>query len=248
MVKRIAPDAEIIDLTHGIPPQDVLRGALVLAAALPYAPVGIHVAVVDPGVGSERRALALEGLDGRVYLGPDNGLLLPAVEALGGIARAFELSEPSVCATPVSATFHGRDVFSPAAGQLAQGLALGSLGPVLDPSQLVRLELPRLEMTREAAVLTVIGVDHFGNVQLGGRPDDLVPIDLHPGALVELRLPGGSRERVPWVSTFADAEHGGLLLYVDSSGWLALARREGSAASALALARGARVETRVARP
>ena len=137
MIKRIAPDVEVIDITHGIPPQHVLQGALVLANTLPYMPAGVHVAIVDPGVGSERKPIALRGQDERVYVGPDNGLLLVAAERLGGIAEAVEIAEPSYMLERISHTFHGRDIFSPAAAHLASGVELGMLGPALDPAATV---------------------------------------------------------------------------------------------------------------
>ena len=119
VIKRIAPDAEIIDITHGIEPRSVLQGALVLAGALPYMPVGIHLAVVDPEVGTERRAVALRTEDGRLHVGPDNGLLVLAAERLGGVAGGWEMTNRAYALEPVSATFHGRDVFAPAAAQAA---------------------------------------------------------------------------------------------------------------------------------
>src|SRR5881392_1877131 len=122
VIKRIAPDAEIIDITHGIPPQAVLQGAIVLANTLPYMPEGVHLAVVDPGVGTDRRGVVLTGADGRLYVGPDNGLLVPATERLGGIAAAHELARAEYRLAPVSRTFHGRDVFAPAAAHLACGV------------------------------------------------------------------------------------------------------------------------------
>src|SRR5438270_5020041 len=115
VIKRIAPEAQIIDITHGIEPQRVLQGALVLRNTLPYMPPGVHLAVVDPGVGSSRRGVVLAGPEARFYVGPDNGLLVPAAERLGGIAQAHELTNPEYRLDPVSYTFHGRDVFSPAA-------------------------------------------------------------------------------------------------------------------------------------
>src|SRR2546430_4932278 len=146
VIKTIAPSAEIIDVTHGIPPQAVLQGALVLAATLPYMPVGVHLAVVDPGVGSARRPLALRDQEGHVFVGPDNGLLMPAAEAGGGIVAAHELVNPEYALQPVSRTFHGRDLFAPAAAHLALGVPLAELGPPLDPEVLVRLRLPEPEL------------------------------------------------------------------------------------------------------
>ncbi|HET9214466.1 MAG TPA: SAM-dependent chlorinase/fluorinase, partial [Gaiellaceae bacterium] len=137
-MKTIAPEAEVIDITHGIAPQNVLQGALVLAATLPYMPVGIHVAVVDPGVGGARKPLALRSGDGRLFVGPDNGLLLPAADRHGGVEEAVELAAGPYRLEPVARTFHGRDIFTPAAAHLAAGVALGELGPALDADDLVR--------------------------------------------------------------------------------------------------------------
>src|ERR687884_1690217 len=124
VMKRIAPDVQIIDITHGVPPRQVLHGALTLANTLPYMPPGVHLAVVDPGVGSARRALALPDAQGRIHVGPDNGLLIPAAEKFGGIADAHELTNPEFALESVSRTFHGRDLFSPAAAHLALGAEL----------------------------------------------------------------------------------------------------------------------------
>src|ERR671934_768903 len=146
VIKRIAPEVQIIDITHGIPPQNVLHGALVLAKTLEYMPVGVHLAVVDPGVGSARRPLALRDREGRLYVGPDNGLLVPAVERFGGVDAAHELPNPAYALEPVSRTFHGRDLFSPAAAHLALGVALEELGPPLDAEALARLDLPEPEL------------------------------------------------------------------------------------------------------
>ncbi len=119
VIKRISPETEVIDLTHGIAPQNILQGALVLRATLRYMPVGVHLAVVDPGVGGKRRAVALRSGDGRLFVGPDNGLLVPAAESAGGIEAARELKSDDHRLHPVSRTFHGRDVFAPAAAHLA---------------------------------------------------------------------------------------------------------------------------------
>src|SRR5438105_15898390 len=132
VMKRIAPEVQIIDLTHGVRPGRIQQGALVLANALPYMPAGVHLAVVDPGVGGGRRPLALRDAEGRLYVGPDNGLLLPAADRFGGVAAAHELASPEYALESVSRTFHGRDLFSPAAAHLANGVDLGALGPPID--------------------------------------------------------------------------------------------------------------------
>ena len=142
VIARIAPDARVIDVTHGIPPTQVLQGALVLSSTLPYMPVGIHLAVVDPGVGGARRPLVIADRDGRMFVGPDNGLLLPAAER-GGIVEVRELANPDYALETISRTFHGRDLFAPAAAHLANGVPLTELGPPLHPDALVRLDLPR---------------------------------------------------------------------------------------------------------
>ena len=148
VIKRIAPDAEILDITHGIAPQHVLQGALVLANTLPYMPEGVHLAVVDPSVGTERRALAVRSGDGRLHVGPDNGLLITAAEKLGGIDGAWQLANERYALQHVSRTFHGRDIFAPAAAHLALGLDPAELGPPIAPAELVRLDMPEPEVGR----------------------------------------------------------------------------------------------------
>src|SRR5688572_4308560 len=164
-MKTIAPDVQIIDITHGIPPQAVLEGALVLANTIGYMPVGVHLAVVDPGVGGPRRPLVLRDRDDRLYVGPDNGLLLPAASR-AGIADARELANPEYALETISRTFHGRDLFSPAAAHLARGVPLGELGPPLDPEALVSLDVPEPILADGAVVATLLYVDSFGNVAL----------------------------------------------------------------------------------
>src|ERR687886_193121 len=165
VMKRIAPDVQIIDITHGVPPRQVLQGALTLANTLPYMPPGVHLAVVDPGVGSTRRALALRDGEGRIHVGPDNGLLVPAAEKLGGIAEAHELTNPEYALESVSRTFHGRDLFSPAAAHIALGVPLAELGPPVDPDALARLDLPKPEVGQTRIRGTVLSIDRFGNMQ-----------------------------------------------------------------------------------
>src|SRR5881409_367132 len=157
-MKRIAPDVQIIDVTHGIPPRQVLQGALTLANSLPFMPVGVHLAVVDPGVGGSRRALALRDRAGRVHVGPDNGLLIPAVEKFGGIDVAHELANPEYALESVSRTFHGRDLFAPAAAHLALGVPLADLGPPIDPDALARLDIPQPEVGATRIHSTVLSI------------------------------------------------------------------------------------------
>jgi S-adenosyl-L-methionine hydrolase (adenosine-forming) len=229
VIARICPRARVIDLTHGIPPQDVLAGALALARALPYVPAGVHLAVVDPGVGGPRRAVAIATGDGRRLVGPDNGLLWPAAQAAGGAVAAVDLESSPLALSPRSATFHGRDVFAPVAAALAGGLDLQRAGDPIDPAGLQTLQPPRARWVQGTLAAAVIAVDHFGNVQLGAAGDQLAGA----GAAVEV---GGETARVG--RTFADVAAGELLLYEDAQGALALAVNHGSAAARLGAAPG----------
>jgi S-adenosyl-L-methionine hydrolase (adenosine-forming) len=229
VMKRIAPDAQIIDITHGVPPQQVLQGALILRNTLQYMPEGVHLAVVDPGVGSHRRPLAVRSGDGRLLVGPDNGLLLPAADALGGVAEAHELANPAYALDSVSRTFHGRDLFAPAAAHLALGVELAELGPPIDQQALVRLDVPKPEVGQNRIRATVLYVDHFGNIQLNLKRRHLEEAGVQPGVSVELEL---SLERyfATAARTFADARRGDIILYEDSYGNIAIAISGGSAA------------------
>ncbi len=232
VIKRIAPDVQIVDITHGIPPRAIVQGALVLANTLTYMPEGVHLAVVDPGVGGPRRALALRDRDGRLYVGPDNGLLLPAAER-AGLAEAHEIVNPEYALSPVSRTFHGRDIFAPAAAHLARGLAPAELGPPIDPGALVRLELPTPELRAHRISATVLYVDAFGNMQLNLTREHLDRADVQPGARVELEV-AGQRYYAVAARTFSDARSGDLILYEDSYGNVAVAMNRGNAAEMLA--------------
>jgi len=246
VMKRICPEVEIIDITHGIPPQQVLQGALVLASTLPYMPEGVHLAVIDPGVGSSRRALALRDGSGRLYVGPDNGLLTPAADKLGGIAAAHELGNPEYALQPVSRTFHGRDLFSPAAAHLAGGVPLEELGPPVDPEALVRLDLARPDVGPQGIRATVLYVDRYGNVPLNVNTDDLEALSVLPGTQVELEIKG---ERYFAVAgrTFADARPGDIILYQDAYENVALAINGGNAAEMFGARAGDPVRIRPAR-
>jgi hypothetical protein len=236
VIKRIAPEVQVIDITHGIPPRAIVQGALVLANTVPYMPVGVHLAVVDPGVGGPRRALALRDTEGRAYVGPDNGLLLPAAER-GGIAEAHEIVNPEYALSPVSRTFHGRDIFSPAAAHVANGLALAELGPPIDPGALVRLELPQAEVRTNRIGASILYVDAFGNMQLNLTREHLEQADVQPGARLELEL-AGQRYYAIAARTFSDARTGDLILYEDSYGNVAVAMNRGNAAEMLSARAG----------
>jgi S-adenosylmethionine hydrolase len=230
VIKGIAPEAEIIDVTHGIPPQGVLQGALTLANSLPFMPAGVHLAVVDPGVGGARRALALRDRAGRMHVGPDNGLLIPAAERFGGIADAYELANPAYALESVSRTFHGRDLFAPAAAHLALGVEPAELGPPIALDALARLDLPEPEVGTSRIHCTVLAIDRFGNVQLNLNRSHSDSVGIVPGARVELQV-GPERYYAVAARTFADARRGDLILYEDSYRNLSVAINGGSAAA-----------------
>ena len=237
VIKRIAPDVQIIDLTHGVRPGKILPGALTLATALPFRPAGVQLAVVDPGVGGGRRPLALRDAEGRLHVGPDNGLLLPAVDRFGGVVDAHELANPAYALESVSRTFHGRDLFAPAAAHLALGLPLAELGPPIDPEELVRLELPEPEVGHARIGATVLGVDRFGNIALNLTREHLDQAGIVPGTRVEL-VSRGDRYFAVAARTFSDAKPGDLLVYEDSYRNLAVAVAQGSAAALLGVEEG----------
>ncbi|MET0683705.1 MAG: SAM-dependent chlorinase/fluorinase [Solirubrobacteraceae bacterium] len=262
VIARIAPDARVIDLGHGIRRQDVLHGAMVLARTLPYAPAGVHVAVVDPGVGGPRRALALRTAgEDRFLVGPDNGVLVPAAARFGGVAEAVEISASPWRLEPVSATFHGRDLFAPVAARLAAGGSLADAGQPLDPAELVALEFPRPEVG-ETVVATIARVDGFGNVALHAHAEDLAAAGLRPADEVRVRplpadppapgassAPGASARPIECAGlvarygrTFADVGLGEAVLLVDSGGLVEVALNTGDAAAALCVAAGDRLE------
>ena len=231
VMKRIAPAAQIIDVTHGIPSQAVLQGALVLANTLPYMPVGVHLAVVDPGVGGVRRAIAIADRAGHLFVGPDNGLLLPAAER-AGIADVRELANPAYALESISRTFHGRDLFAPAAAHLATGVSLAELGPPLEADALVRLDLPTPRFSEGTIDAVALFVDSFGNIALNLTRDDVERAGVVPGTRVELEL-SGERYYAVAARTFADARTGDVILYEDSYRNMSVAISRGNAASLL---------------
>ena len=238
VIAGICPEARVINLTHGIVSHDVRGGAAVLAQSLPYMPVGVHVAIVDPTVGGERRAIAIKLRDGRILVGPDNGLLWPAAQAGGGIDQAVEISRSPWRLEPVSATFHGRDIFAPVAAHLAAGEAVEDAGAALDPSVLVRIETPQARTEGGALVAIVNNTDRFGNVQLAATGEDLSALGVELGDPARVLVQSGELHMATYGRTFSDVEEGRLLVYVDSAGRLALAFNRGSAAARLGLRSG----------
>jgi S-adenosyl-L-methionine hydrolase (adenosine-forming) len=241
VIARRCPPARVIDLTHSIPRHDVHTGAIVLRATLPYLPDAIILAVVDPGVGTTgargRRAVALRTVDqNRLFVGPDNGLLMPVCERLGGVAEAVEVEYSHERLEPVSATFHGRDIFAPVAAALADGAELGSLGEPMAVEDLRRLNIPVAVMTPEGLELHVLHSDTFGNLILDGQIDELAQLGIEIGHEVMVRH-GGQAHHATVARTFADVQPGGLLLYQEGLGILALAVNRGSAVELLGASR-----------
>jgi S-adenosylmethionine hydrolase len=238
VIARIAPGSRVIDITHGVARHDVLAGALVLRRALSYMPAGVHLAVVDPGVGSGRRAVALRCAgEERFLVGPDNGLLTLAAQRFGGIAEAVDVGASPFALSPVSASFHGRDLFAPIAAHLALGASLDEAGSHIDPSDLVELEVSRAVVTGGALLAHVLHADGYGNVLLDAEPEDLDAIALRPGDAVSVH-----GVKAVYAATFADVPTGALLLYADSYGAPSLAVNRGSALDELGLAVGDSVE------
>ena len=228
VIARLAPAVRVIDVTHAVPAADITRGAAVLAQTVSHLPPAVHVAVVDPGVGTARRGIAIRTAGG-MLVGPDNGLLPWAAAALGGAEAAVELTNPDWFPAEVSRTFHGRDVFAPAAARFALGASLADAGNAVEPADLVRLPEPAFTVEDGRLAAEVLTVDHFGNVQLAA-----------PASALE-RL--GDRLRIGSVpatrgGTFGDAPVGGVLVYADSAGLVAVAVNGGRADALLAVAPG----------
>jgi S-adenosylmethionine hydrolase len=239
VIARIAPGARVIDLSHAVPRQDVRRGALMLAQALRYMPEdAVFLAVVDPAVGTTRRAVAVQSGSRCLLIGPDNGVLSLALNDLQGASLAVEITADDVLLMPTSATFHGRDVFAPAAAHLAVGRPIRTLGPVVDRDTLVRLPQPGVVVRPGELRAEIIGTDRFGNLQLSVRPEHLEEAGLAGDQELEVHWPGGAPTPIRLVRTFGDVPEGDLALFTDSGGWLSVAINGGSAAEALAASPG----------
>ncbi len=227
-ILRACPDARIIDLSHAVAPHDVVHGAARLADAVPYVDgPAVHLAVVDPGVGTGRRALAIEAGE-HLFVGPDNGLLLDAVEAVGGLTSAWALDDERLLAHVTARTFHGRDLFAPVTGQLAAGAPVSQLGRRLDPDDLVRLGHPQVSTSLGYLDVPVRDIDRFGNLQLACRPDVLEDVGIATGRATVVHARG-----VAWtarrVQTFGDLAPGEIGLLEDSFGWVAVIVGNGDA-------------------
>ena len=235
VIRRIAPQVPVIDITHGVRRGDVRGGALALVRAVQYLPPGVALAVVDPGVGTGRRGVAVVTPWG-CFVGPDNGLLAPAVAMTGGAERAVSLEDPRFRLPADGITFDGRDVFAPAAAVLASDqAALTDLGPEVVPESLTPLLLPLSEVGEGTVRGQVWWVDHFGNAQTNVAPDDLRAIGLSPGDAVLVEASGARREMV-WAAAYGEGPAG--VVHVDSYGMVAVALPGGRADEAFGLAEG----------
>jgi hypothetical protein len=239
----IAPDANIIDISHQIPRYSIREGAGTLVFALPHMPIGVHVAVVDPGVGTERRGIAIRVGRGDILVGPDNGLLLPAAERLGGIVEVRALENRALMLPTVSSTFHGRDVFAPMTAHLAMGTPLEDVGPALDPVTLVRLSFPEPEIRPGELDSVIVHILVFGNATIAGTPADLEaaigPLTSGRRLVLEFDAHDGrpaAVETTVWGETFGSVPAGASVLIADSEGHLSFADNQGNAAARLDLA------------
>ena len=231
VVLAMTPDARTLDLTHAIPPYDVEAGAEALVESLVHLPVGAHVAVVDPGVGTQRRPIAIRCVRGDVLIGPDNGLLLPAAKALGGIAAVVVLDDERWWGPSRSHTFHGRDLFAPVAAHVAAGVSFGDLGSPLDASLLVPAAALPIEAKAGELHTVVRIVDGFGTLVLAGDRSDITTAlgALEPGQPLRI-IVGDQKIETVWANRFGDVAEHDPLCYIDSAGRLALAVNRGSAA------------------
>ena len=242
VVLGIAPDARIVDISHEVRKFAIRDGALLLWCALPYLPVGFHVAVVDPGVGTARLPIAVATGRGDVLVGPDNGLLVAAARKLDGITAVRELRDPRFRLPVISTSFHGRDIFAPAAAHLATGVDIRELGPEVDPAALAPSPLREPIVGEGELGSSVVYVDTFGNVKLAGLRSDLEAAlgPLAAGDRLRLEIAAGdgtgdlqttSTIETSWQSTFGDVAVGETLVYEDSYRRICLAAREADAAA-----------------
>jgi S-adenosylmethionine hydrolase len=240
VLAKLAPGSRIIDIGHGFPRGNVKAAALALTRAIQYLPDGVCLAVVDPGVGTDRKAIAAETSWG-TFIGPDNGLLSPAVAMMGGATKIVAIENPQAMIPSPGQTFHGRDVFAPAAALIAsEDAAIDELGPVLTGESIVPLLLPLTETQGSVVSGEAWWVDTFGNVQTNVAPEDLGRLGVGPGDTVTVKV-GSMLYTVPWVSSYGDVAEGDTLIHIDSVGLLALAVRGGRADEELNLAEGVAV-------
>lgn len=238
VVARVAPQARIIDLCHGLPPFKIVPAAMTLRRALPFTPPGVHVAVVDPGVGTSRMAVAVSTAGGRrTLVGPNNGVLWPALEYFGGPLTTVNLDLSPVRLEPVSNTFHARDIFAPVAAHLATGASLESVGRVVADATLVRLDIPMPVVTEGSVTSVSVDVDRFGNISTNAGPADLRTAGIEKGDTVDVTLDGNMVTSAVLVDTFGEVQAGATMVFVDSSGAVGVAVKEDTAAARLGVTR-----------
>lgn len=246
VLAKLAPDSRVIDVGHDFPRGDVKAAALALTRAVQYLPEGVCLAVVDPGVGTERKAIAAETPWG-TFIGPDNGLLSPAVAMVGGASKIVSIENPEAIIPSPGQTFHGRDLFGPAAALLASGeAAIDELGPQVAGDQIVPLLLPLTETEGDVISGQAWWVDRFGNVQTNIAPEDAEGIGVGPGETITIKV-GATVHSVPWVDAYGDVDEGETLIHVDSVGLLAIAVRGGRADERLNLVEGVAVSLAASR-
>ncbi|HTU77430.1 MAG TPA: SAM-dependent chlorinase/fluorinase [Solirubrobacteraceae bacterium] len=237
VIARRCPRAHVIDLTHSIPRHDVRAGAIVLRSAVPFMPPGVHLAVVDPGVSAvgrhARRSVAIRTQEqSRLLVGPDNGLLMPAAERLGGVTEAVDIGRSPERLEPVSRTFHGRDIFAPVAAALAAGEPLEAVGEPVQIEQLRRFGLPTAHLGEDVLTVHVLRSDTFGNLILDAAHEQLTALGARLGDTLTVSH-GGAARAARYAATFAEVTPGELLIYEDATRMVALAVNRGSAAELL---------------
>jgi S-adenosylmethionine hydrolase len=237
VIARIAPKARVIDITHGIGAHQVASGALALVSAVGYLPTAVHLAVVDPGVGSDRLGIVVQTREGSCLVGPDNGLLLPAAERLGGVAGCHRLENPALRAARVSPTFHGRDIFAPAAAHLALGVAPEDFGAPVRLDDLVAPAIPQAVATGGACRGVVVAVDRFGNLETTITPDLAASAGVRVGSLLALTV-GDRALEAPFARTFSAVAAGEPVVIEDSRNLLAVCLNQASAAERLGVREG----------
>lgn len=247
VIARIAPEVRVIDIGHEFGQGDIRAGSLALMRAIQYLPQGVALAVIDPGVGTQRKAIAARTEWG-VLIGPDNGLLAPAVAMIGGADKIVSIENPELRLPAPGSTFHGRDLFGPAAAVIASGqAALEDLGPEVDPDSVMPMMIPLVEHGEDSVVGEVLWVDHFGNAQLNVTPEDLELVGMGRGTAIVLKIQSAEFP-IDWVEAYGEVAHGEGLLHIDSYGQIAIAVRDGSAADSYPLDTGTAITLRAGSP
>lgn len=240
VMARFAPHARVVDICHEVPRGDVRAGAAMLAQAVPYLADGVYVAVVDPGVGTSRRGVVIHA-GHSMFVGPDNGLLLWAATALGGPDEAYEITNHHLMITPVSSTFHGRDVFSPVAARLATGTPATAVGPQIAPEDLVSLPDPVVQVAKDELQAEVIRIDRYGNLQTAATATQLRSA-LHIRVAGDPILVGTVKAR--YGETFGSVAVGEVVVFEDSAGLIAIAVNGGDARSRFRADAGSLIQLR----